>query len=86
MEMLRTKIATMEEKVNDIQSTPLENQESEAALQKEAKKQAEIRAQVDRENEFLRCSLLEQIQFTARLQQALARQPVYLNVRFSICI
>lgn len=68
-----------------LQQSEPSQQVSETGWQQEARQQAEMRARVDRENEFLRHTLVEQLKFTQRLQSLLAKGPLG-PVRPSFCV
>ena len=73
---LRNKVNDLEEQITTIKSAEPTEQFNEPAWKQEARQQAEIRSKIDRENEFLRNTLVEQLSFTQKLQQLLTKQPL----------
>ncbi|CCI47532.1 unnamed protein product [Albugo candida] len=76
---LRAKVKDLKEQIEVLQSSEPSEYNTELAWKKEAEQHANVRAQVDQENDFLRRTLTEQMKFIQRLQEYFTKQPL-LNI------
>lgn len=74
---MRSQVKTLEEDIEVLNAEkPSQQPKDNDGWKKEAHVQSEIRARIDRENEYLRHTLVEQLKFTQGLQNLIASQPL----------